>query len=391
MFKNEVDISMRKCFVALLVVTVLTGCLASNKAQTDPFPHPDPSRAIRVGVVGMVHDHVGGILRRAQVGDIEIVGIVEPNLNLATKYSQRYGCDMNIVFPSIEAMIEATHPDAVTAFNPIYDHLNTVEICAPRGIHVMVEKPLAVSWEHTQKMVALARQYNIHLLTNYETTWYGSTVDAYKIVHQDRGIGDITKILFHTGHAGPIEIGCRKEFTDWLTDPILNGAGALTDFGCYGANLATWLMKGETPVTVSCVTQQMKPDVYPKVEDEATIILTYPKAQVIIQASWNWPYSRKDMTIYGKSGYVFCKNGQDMEILLSDKKGMTSQQADPLPEGSHDPFAYLDNVVRGKIEVAPFGLSSLENNIIVVQILDAAKRVAQTGETVVWKEYYTDP
>lgn len=298
---------------------------------------------------------------------------------------------MNIVYPSLEAMIDATHPDAVAAFNPIYDHLSTVEICAPRGIHVMVEKPLAVSWEHAKRMVALARQHNIHLLTNYETTWYGSTVDAYRLVHQDRRIGDITKILFHTGHAGPIEIGCRKAFTDWLTDPILNGAGALTDFGCYGANLATWLMKGATPVTVSCVTQQMKPEVYPKVEDEATIVLTYPKAQVIIQASWNWPYSRKDMTIYGKSGYVLCKNGQDMELLISGRKGTLSQQAAPLPQGADDPFTFLANVVKKNAEVTPFGLSSLENNLIVVQILEAAKHAARTGQTILWDAYYTDP
>jgi predicted dehydrogenase len=381
---------MKKYFVALLVFTALTGCLAAGPTQATQSPYADQTEPIRVGVVGLVHDHVGGILGRSQDRDITIVGIVENNLDLAKKYGQRYGYDMSIVYPSIEAMINATHPDAVCAFNPIYDHLNTVKICAPKGIHVMVEKPLAVSWEHTKQMVALARQYNIHLLTNFETTWYGSTVDAYKIVHEDCSIGDITKILFHTGHAGPIEIGCRKEFTDWLTDPILNGGGALTDFGCYGANLATWLMKGETPVTVSCVTQQMKPNVYPRVEDEATIILTYPKAQVIIQASWNWPYSRKDMTIYGKSGYVLCKNGQDMEILISGKKGTASQQADPLPQGTHDPFAFLANVVKNNAEVTPFSLSSLENNIIVMQILDLAKHAARTGQTIVWHEYYTD-
>jgi len=374
---------MKKYAITLLVLTAFSSCLGQ-------LPHADRATPLRVGVVGLVHDHVGGILQRTQDRDIRIVGIVETNLDLAKMYSQRHGYDMNIVYPSIEAMIDATQPEAVCAFNPIYDHLKTVEICAPKGIHVMVEKPLAVNWEHTKKMVALARQHDIHLLTNFETTWYGSTVDAYEIVHQDRSIGDITKILFHTGHAGPIEIGCRKEFTDWLTDPILNGAGALNDFGCYGANLATWLMKGATPVTVSCITQTMKPKIYPRVEDEATIVLTYPKAQVIIQASWNWPYSRKDMTIYGKSGYVFCKNGQDMEILMSDKKGTVSQQAGPLPQGLHDPFAFLAKVVKNQTKVRPFDLSSLENNTITMQILDAAKHAAQTGHTVVWNDYYKD-
>jgi predicted dehydrogenase len=67
------------------------------------------------------------------------------------------------------------------------------------------------------------------------------------------------------------------EFLQWLTDPVLNGGGALTDFGCYGADLATWFMNGETPLTVTAVTQQIKPDLYPKVDDEATIILAYKK------------------------------------------------------------------------------------------------------------------
>ena len=379
---------MSKYSIAFLILAVSYGGAASGALPASESAGTDQAQPLRVGVIGMVHDHVRGLLERAPTGDIQIVGIAEANRSLAREYSRRYRYDMNMVYPSIEAMIEATHPEAVSAFNPIYDHLKTVEICAPKGIHVMVEKPLAVNWEHTRKMVALAKRYNIHLLTNYETTWYGSNADAYKIVNQDRRIGDITKILFHTGHQGPIEIRCRKEFTDWLTDPVMNGAGALNDFGCYGANLATWLMKGATPVTVSCVTQQLKPDVYTKVDDEATIVLAYPKAQVIIQASWNWPYGRKDMTVYSKSGYVFCKNGQDMEILTSGRQNPVSQQAGPLPPGASDAFTFLARVVRNHAEVEPFSPSSLDNNTIAMQILDAAKHAAQTGQTVVWNDYY---
>jgi predicted dehydrogenase len=38
--------------------------------------------------------------------------------------------------------------------------------------------------------------------------------------------------------------GCSKEFTNWLTDPIQNGED-IVDFGCYGANIMTWLMDGQ--------------------------------------------------------------------------------------------------------------------------------------------------
>lgn len=343
---------------------------------------------LRVGVIGLVHTHVHWILGREEQGDIEIVGIVEPNRVLARQYADRHGYSMDIVFETMEEMIAATKPEAVTAFNTIYGHLEVVQYCAPRGIHVMVEKPLAVNWEHAQQMIALAEKHKIHLLTNYESSWYGSNHDAYKRIHTDNAIGDIRKIVFHTGHPGPIEIGCNPEFLEWLTDPVLNGGGALTDFGCYGANLSTWLMKGERPISVSCTTQQIKPDLYPKVEDEATIVLTYAKAQVIIQASWNWPYNVKDMEVYGKEGYIHCKNSTDMVMLQKEQETPVSFEASPLPKGMHDPFALFQKVVKEGYELTKYDLSGLQNNQIVMQILEAAKFSAENGTTVNWEEFF---
>jgi predicted dehydrogenase len=234
----------------------------------------------------------------------------------------------------------------------------------------------------------LAKKYNIHLLTNYETTWYGSNEKAYQLIRDEKLIGDIRKIVFHTGHPGPVEIGCNPEFLEWLTDPVLKGGGALTDFGCYGANLATWLMQGEKPLTVSAITQQMKPHLYPKVEDEATIILTYKKAQVIIEASWNWPYSRKDMEVYGVTGYVICKDGTNMLLRENEKTAEQLITAPKLPTYRNDPFAYFANVINGDIKMATYDLSAPDNNEMVIKILEAAKASAITGKTVVWDQYY---
>ena len=369
---------------ALIIVLVLLVCNPST-AQNNNSNSNSP---MRVAVVGLVHDHVHWILGREKRGDIEIVGIAESNRSVAESFSKRYGYNMNIVFDGIEEMLEKTRPEAVFAFNAIYDHLKLVELCAPRGIHVMVEKPLAVSNEHATKMIALAKKFNIHLLTNYETTWYGSNKKAYEIVAEAKQIGDIRKIVFHTGHRGPKEIGCSPQFLEWLTDPVLNGGGALTDFGCYGADLATWFMRGETPLTVTAVTQQIKPDIYPKVDDEATIILAYKNAQVIIQASWNWPYGRKDMYVYGKTGFVFCKDGATMQLQKTEKDPVETIAASPLNIDENDPFIYFVNVIRGKIKMGKYDLSSLATNEIVTKILDAARQSAKTGKTIVWNEYY---
>ena len=147
-------------------------------------------------------------------------------------------------------------------------------------------------------------------------------------------------------------------------------------------------MNGETPLTVTAVTQQMKPDLYPKVDDEATIILTYKKTQVIIQASWNWPFGRKDMEVYGKTGFVFCKDGINMQLKENEKGETKAVTASPLNNDRNDPFVYFANVIRGNIKMNEYDLSSPAVNDIVVKILDAARHAAKTGKMVVWKEYF---
>jgi predicted dehydrogenase len=187
-----------------------------------------------------------------------------------------------------------------------------------------------------------------------------------------------------------MEIGVNKEFFDWLTDPVQNGGGALVDFGCYGANLMTYLMKGEKPISVTAVTRQFKPSIYPKVDDEATIIVSYPSAQCIIQASWNWPFGRKDMEVYGENGYIIAANNTSMRVRNRKTDGEQSRLVTTREMPVYqDPFSYFADVIRGKIEIPKNGLYSLENNFTVVQILDAARRSAATGKTVFLKPVQT--
>lgn len=379
MYNPGLNIARMKLFLTKPYLLVLIILMTLSSATTFAQSNPDP---VRIGVVGLTHTHVHWILGREKRPDIEIVGIVEPNRDLAQRYSDQHGYSMDIVFDTMEEMIAQTKPEAVTAFGTIYEHLEVVQTCAPKGIHVMVEKPLAVSLKHARQMEALARKHGIMLLTNYETTWYASNHEAYKIVNEEEKIGPIRKVVVHDGHPGPKEIGVNQEFLDWLTDPVQNGGGAITDFGCYGANLTTWLMKGQAPLTVTAVTQTIKPDIYPKVDDEATIILTYPKAQGIIQASWNWPINRKDMEVYGKTGVVYTDNGSDLRLRTSEdtpeEKFSIPGRATPVD----DPFAYFSALIRNNLDYDTRSLSSLENNMVVMRILDAAIRSAKSGKTV---------
>jgi predicted dehydrogenase len=186
------------------------------------------------------------------------------------------------------------------------------------------------------------------------------------------------------GHEGPKEIHVQPEFFSWLTDPVKNGAGALFDFGCYGANLMTWLMDNQRPVKVTAIAQTTKPQIYPKVDDEATILVEYPNAQGIIQASWNWPFNRKDFEVYGEKAYAIATTGgSTLRVRLPGQKEEETRTPPELPPDQRDSISYLSAVVRGRLK--PGGLSSLENNVIVTEILDAARESVRSGRTVVLK------
>ncbi len=340
------------------------------------------SKPLRLGVAGVTHGHLHEVIIRLDRGDFEVVGVSEADPRYLKDNPLRGKLDDSVFFADLEEMLDKTKPEAVVAYGSIFDHLAVVEACAPRGIHVMVEKPLAVNMKHADKMEKLARKHDILLLTNYETTWYPTNHEAYRLVNEEEAIGKVHRIEVYDGHEGPIEIRCGKEFTDWLTDPVLNGGGAVIDFGCYGANLATWLLNGEEPLSVYAVLKQIKPDVYPKVDDDATIIVEYPSATVQIMGSWNWPVGRKDMHIYGRKGYVYQDNATSMRVNLNRQE--TTLQPSRLEAPYNDSFYYLEAAVRGEIDIRPYDLSALENNMMVVKILESAIKSSKTGKPVGW-------
>jgi glucose-fructose oxidoreductase len=348
----------------------------TTSSQTAPAQDHSP---LRVGIVGLVHGHVQGFLDQSLHNpQIEIVGFAEPDQALASKYATQYKFDRNLIFADLEEMLERAHPQAVLVYTNTYDHRRVVEVCARHGVHVMMEKPLAVSLEDALAIQKTANLGKIQVLVNYETTWYSSNHAAYDLVHE-RALGDIRKVVVHDGHSGPKEINVAPEFLSWLTDPKLNGAGALFDFGCYGADLMTWLMDGQRPQTVTAVTQQIKPEIYPRVDDEATIIMTYPKAQAIVQASWNWPFDRKDMEVYGQTGYVITVKRDDIRVRRpGGQEEQIAAKAIPAPYDSS--LSLLRAVIIDGAKAD--GLSSLETNLTVTEILDAARRSAASGKTI---------
>ena len=373
--------TMKKKYLVFATLCILFFSVMKIEAQVPK------TGAVRVVVAGISHGHVAWILNKPTSDQMEIVGIYEPNKATAEKNAIKYNLSKDLFYNNLETALDKTKPEAVLAFGSIHEHLKVVKAAAPRGIHIMVEKPLASNLNEALAMQALAKKYNVLLLTNYETSWYPSTYETFRLIQEKNYVGKIRKVVFHHGHQGPKEIGVSPEFFNWLTDPVENGGGSIVDFGCYGANLITYLMQGATPISVTAVTNQFKPTIYPKVDDNATIIVNYANTQAILQPSWAWTFARKDMEVYGDSAYIIAVNAQKMR--LRNKETAPEIEKIVTEKDIHvftDPFSYLNAVLRGKEKIEPNGLYSLENNVMVNRILEAAIQSAKTGKTIYLKK-----
>lgn len=376
---------LRACFSVLLMLACL-GCASTSRPSPTPQAPPSQSSAeqsprfskqtgpLRIGIIGLTHDHVHGLLWNAsRRDDITIVGIAEPNRELFDRFAARYQLDPSLYHASTAEMIDATHPEAVSVMGSIREHVDAVAACAPHGVHLLIEKPLTFSRADASRIESLARDNRVLVLTNFETSWYASVREARRLVDSGE-LSPLRRMNVRVGHRGPQEIGCSPDFLAWLTDPDLNGGGAVVDFGCYGAVLSTWMMHGQRPTSVTARASTLKPAIYPRVDDDATIVLTYPTATTVIEASWCWTHDNKEMDLYTDRASIHAAKWDALSIRQPDKPA-TEVKPPAKPEHLSDEWTYLRKVVRGECEVDP--LSSLEYNLIVAEILDDARRVAR--------------
>jgi predicted dehydrogenase len=341
---------------------------------------PQEKPPLRLAIAGLVHGHVAAFIRAAQVrADVQIVGVFEPDAALLRSYGETFHVPDAARFTDLTVMLDRVHPEAVASFTNTRDHPLVVEAASPKHVTVMMEKPLAVSNADAARIRRAAEAGGIAVMVNYETTWYPSHGAIRELFKEQKTPGDIRKMVAMDGHNGPKAINVQPEFLDWLSDPVRNGGGALFDFGCYGANLMTWLMDNERPIAVTAVTQHFQPAVYPRVDDEATIVLEYAQAQGIIEASWNWPVGRKDFEVYGERGQAIATGGSGLRVTLPGQPDHAVAPS-PRPPDEADSISHLIAVAR-RLR-APNALSSLDNNLIVTEILDAARTSAGTHARV---------
>jgi predicted dehydrogenase len=336
---------------------------------------PMAAQEYKIAVIGLVHSHVWGHLTvMLKQQHAKLVGIAETNPELIAEAKRRGATEVPF-FDDYKKMLDQAKPDIAWAFVENNRHLEMVQACAPRKVHVIFEKPLASTYQDAMAIERLARQHNIQVMTNYQMAWWPANYAAKQ--QADSGaLGEVWRVRGVVGHGGPGSSGVGRFFFAWLTDPVKNGAGALVDFGCYNALWAYWYMG--RPDTVYAQVNRLQPEKFPKVEDNSIIVLNYKKGAAILEGSWDLPRSFQDLEVFGRKGSVHLREGK-VEL----RKGQEAAQEielPALPPERSAPIAYMVSCLKSGQPLQ--GLVSLEMNLPVNEVMEAAKMSIQSGRAI---------
>lgn len=333
----------------------------------------------RLAIVGLDHDHVWELLRYiGKESDAELVAIAESQPTLAKEAKSKVPDSVKF-YADYVAMLDEAKPDAVIVTTANDRHLEILRECAKRHIHYSVEKPMATNAADAREMERLAKQAGIKVMVNYWNAWVAPTHELFHRV-KERQLGEVQKIIVQYGHGGPKEIGVSQYFANWLYDPLKNGGGAIMDFGCYGAEWAVWL-KGR-PKGVMATAQKLKVEQHNKVDDDSTIVLDYPDATVIIEASWDWPYDMGRVQVFGPKGSLLATRSELFYRSSDDWRTMTGLEGERVslnapPQETSNPISYFVDCIRHDKPIEDPLSTGL--NVQVMEILDAARESVRTG------------
>ncbi len=335
---------------------------------------PLAAQEYKIAIIGLVHSHVWGHLPAMLGGkDAKLVAIAETEAALIEE-ANRKGATHVPFYNDYRKLLDEAKPNIVWAFVENNRHREIVEACAPRNISVIFEKPLASTYADALAIRNLARQHGIQVMTNYQMAWWPANYAA-KNTADCGALGKVWRLHGVVGHGGPGSSGVGKYFFDWLTDPEKNGGGALMDFGCYNALWSLWYLG--RPESVYAHVNQLRPETFPKVEDNATLILSYKNGVGLFEGSWDLPRSFQELEVFGLKGSVSMRR-EAVEL----RQGRDTRQLDlpPLAPERSEPIAYMVYCLRNHKPVE--GLVALDLNVGVNEIIDAARMSATTGQAV---------
>lgn len=325
---------------------------------------------LKLAVVGLVHDHVWDELQNwVDTGRVEIVAAADLNDALRERVVKEFHVDNS--HKTAGELFDQCDVDVVQICTSNAEGVEVVEQAAARGIHAVVEKPLAATLAGARRMVSAAETAGTMLFVNWPFRWQPNVPAAWRLI-QDGIIGHVFNARIRMAHKGPREFGCSNEFCGWLYDASQNGGGAIVDYCCYGA-VALRHLFGMPDEVQAVAGRYTKTDI--AVDDNAAITLIYEKRKTTAEASWSQIPSYHDSIFHGTKGTLWTSEGKI--FVATEENEQREISVEPLPEDEQTgPALFLKCLEQG---IAPPDVCAADVCRDAQEILQAGIESNATG------------
>jgi len=352
-------------------------------------------KRFRVAGINFDHMHMGDLLREAhQHPDAEIVGICDADPKRMQGAIEIFALSANRAFTDVAACM-ATEPDLVILCPATADHARYVEMVAPYGRNILVEKPFAASIADADLMIAACEKSGARLAINWPLAWYPSHVTTKRLVSEGV-IGEVREVHFYDGNRGPLyhladkvevtaeEVERQKPGSWWYKQA--SGGGSLLDYLGYGATLGTWFLDGEAPIDVTATTWSA-PGL--EVDEHSITVLRYARGMGKMETRWGTFTDPWTLQPQPKCGFVLV--GREGTIASYDYEPTISVQTRSHPQAMQVPVDEAVAPDRSPIEHVLNAFATggalrgpLDPKIARIgqQIVDTAAESARQGKTL---------
>ena len=348
---------------------------------------------IRIGVIGLVHDHVWlnkhleESLELKKENKARVTCVSDPHPELTERARRILGLHSKSIYSDYVKMLNREDLDCCIVFTETYKHAEITEECAKRGIHVMVEKPMAINLKDAKRMTESAKRGKIKLFVNFPSDWNPAVRGCLKML-EELEIGRVWYLRVRVGHHGPKEAGCSNYFVKWLVSKDKAGGGALIDFCCYGAYYAAKYL-GIPDRVIGTMGLFVKRD-YLNVEDNAVLILEYPAAVASIEGTWSQIPGGIYIEIHGERGSVTTGLDENFYKFVGEIKAVSGRIEEmprwsriekmSLPKDEGSALRYFIKVVEKDLK------TNVEHALISQAILEAGIRSIKEGRKISVKD-----
>ena len=362
------------------------------------------SRTVRVGVIGFAHMHINNVLGVfARHPQVELVAGADTPPSRPELRSGPYTRQWNLAhalsdlglpksYDGYREMLRAEQLDVVICCSENAHHPNVVSACAAAGVHVCVEKPMAMDLAGALAMVRAVRAAGTRMLVNWPMTWNPAAHQAKALI--DAGaIGRVIGVKARLGHTGPLGTGAKHEGVAEEAAPLsatelgavwwhhlADGGGAMLDFCCYGAMISRWFVGAAAVSAVGMRANLNSP--FGDADDNGAMIVRFPRAMALFEGTWTtWDHGvGGGPIVYGTDGTLVMESRDGKPVVREARGGgkTTVHEAAPLPEGratiAEEYVHHLetDDPVHPTLEMT--------FNLDAMAILDAGLRSADSGK-----------